>query len=182
MNLPSVRRLPLLALAAVALATLGGNARAAEVPFAGTWKLTVFEGPQIINLVLVKVEEADGKPSAKIINAGLPNFAGATLENVKVEAKAVRFTLKNGPASFIVNAYPRKSDEKPSRLYGTMKIGPNTILALLDNTKDTEIDRTKGIVPNDTAATLARLAAAKPEEQEKGLNALIKDKANEPAA
>src|SRR5207245_1165279 len=71
----TLRRLPVLALAALSLAASAGTARAADVPFAGTWKVTVYDGPQIIHLALIKVEDADGKPTAKMANAGLPAFA-----------------------------------------------------------------------------------------------------------
>jgi hypothetical protein len=165
---------------AVILTFLTGSVHAADVPFVGTWKLVVSEGTQTINLCLIKIEDKDGKPTASVAHAGLAQFADATLEKVKIDAKEVEFTIVNGRAALAVKAYPRKGDDKPKKLFGTMKLGPNTLLVVLESTTDTEIDRKKGIVADPVGTSLAKLARAKADEKEKGLKAILKENPDAP--
>jgi hypothetical protein len=176
----SPRRL-LPALAVLALAAPGA-ARAADVPFAGTWKVVLHEGPRAINLCLVKIEARDGKPAAAMISAGFPNFASASLEDVRIDARSVHFQLKNGPASLPITVRARKGDVKPGRLFGTTKAGPVELLTILEKTTDTKIEPQKAVTLQPAFTEMGKLARAGAAEKAKGLLKILADHADEPAA
>ncbi len=83
---------------AVLALTLGpGAVRGEEVPPAGTWKVLLpLRKGQMQPIVLVKVENAEGKWTAKVLASaeGLPK---AAVEGFAVRDGAIRATLKLGP-------------------------------------------------------------------------------------
>jgi hypothetical protein len=177
---PLCRRL-LPALAVVALA-VPGAARAADVPFAGTWKVVVYDNLQVINLCVVKVEAKKGKPAAAMINAGLPNYARATLGDVKIDARSVHFALQGGPTSLVITARPLKGEDNPKRLYGVTQVGPAALLTLLEKTTDTKIDPKQAVTLDPTLAELRKLARAGAAERAKALQKVLADHHDDPAA
>src|SRR5947209_1234867 len=70
------RLLPPLLCTALALAgglAVPASTRAAESPFAGTWKASILLPPVSYHLWLVQIEDKDGKPNASIAASGLAN-------------------------------------------------------------------------------------------------------------
>jgi hypothetical protein len=101
----------------------GRPARAADTPFAGTWKATAFFGGPDLTLALLKVEDQDGKPKASLL-AGFPQIKDLALDDFKADAKSMRFTLKGGKGSltFEATAYPApKGAAKPKKLLGSVQ-------------------------------------------------------------
>ncbi len=171
----------LLALACT-LAIPAGTAWAADVPFAGTWRLTVYQGPQSISLALVKIEEKDGKPAASLVAAGLANYKAATINNVQVDDKGVRFTLTNQGRAFIIHGVAPKGNTQSKRLFSTVTIGNAVLQALLDQTSDTTIDEKTAIKPDAGLAALAKAVRTTGAAKEKALQDVLKTYAGEPAA
>jgi hypothetical protein len=101
-----------------ALIGLSRPARAADTPWAGTWKVTVLFGNMDLTLALLKVEDKDGKPKANVVSTH-PELKGLAVEDFKAEAGSVRFTL-TGRLTLTVAAYPApKGAAKPQKLLGS---------------------------------------------------------------
>jgi hypothetical protein len=106
-----------------------------------------------LNFCLVDIQEQDGKPQAKLIAVGLPQFknAGPKLEDVKVtDDKALHFTFKVGQVTLPFAFYPAKDDAKAKKLLGTSKLGRRLFLARLEQTELKDIEQKDIMVPDQT--------------------------------
>ncbi|HEV3444321.1 MAG TPA: hypothetical protein VG099_06735, partial [Gemmataceae bacterium] len=77
-----------------ALAVGAGMSSAADAPYAGTWKLSVTPPGQTITILLVKLQDKDGKPEASVQSAGVPVFRGSKIESLKRDDKTLTFKTK----------------------------------------------------------------------------------------
>src|SRR5712692_3559100 len=145
----------LAALLALGLVTLAGTtARTADdqkptdktdvdkVPFVGNWKVTVLFAPTLENTsFIVKIADKDGKPDMDTawVAENLKNLK-VTIEDAKIDAKAVHFTLAIGCATkWAMNAYPPKGAKDAKVLLGNAKTGIQLIPLVLEKTDDTEV-------------------------------------------
>src|SRR5262245_53548788 len=103
--------LGLLALVLTAIAVSCGLARLADVPYTGTYKLTVLTGDGEITLCLVKIEAKDGKLVGTVIPVLDQYSEDGTIEDLRADAQALRFTLKTPRRTFRVAAYPVKGEK-----------------------------------------------------------------------
>jgi hypothetical protein len=174
--------LALLGAGLVALAGRGRPARAAEVPYAGTWKVTLFANVRELNFWLVKFEGEDDKVRGSVV-ATLPQFKGLKLEGLKADASSVRFTLQSGAQSFRLVAYVPKGKGKPKALLGALATSGRYLPVRLEPTEDTKLD------PKTAARPVEGLAEAKEafesedaKERDKKLKALLVKYAGKPVS
>jgi hypothetical protein len=121
--------------ALVAVALYAGAARA-ESPFVGNWKVLDVSTGNEAALVLVQVEEKDGKLSGKALSSPLLG-GGASVENVKGDAKSIEFDVKFGGGTFHVKAYQTKT----KNVLGAITFNGRQILTQLNKTDDKELTR-----------------------------------------
>jgi hypothetical protein len=126
---------PLLA----ALFLTSGGARAADAPYAGTWKVVAMPPGQEVALFLIKVQEKASGPKVELVSA-LENFKEAKLQAEKAEGGALRFTADAPGATFRFAAYPPKGDKAPKKMLGSVEVRGSRFFARLERTEDKEID------------------------------------------
>jgi hypothetical protein len=114
-----------LLLACVAAAT------AADAPLAGTWKVVLPTQGGTRAWWLVKFENKDDKWTAAVTAAG-ERVPKATVEDLKVTADTVRFTLKLPQGAFQFDA--RAPKENAAKVLGTLNKGANALPAELERT------------------------------------------------
>jgi hypothetical protein len=168
---------------AIAVAMTGpGRLRAADSPFNGTWKVTAIDPGQEVALWLLKVQDKDGKPTAEVVAAGLPNFKDAKLENIHInEAKGLAFTAHAGGLDIDFAIYPPEGEAAPKKLLGSAEIRGQRIFVRLEQTDAKEIDQKKAITPSPEVGELRKaLAMTDPKEKQKALKEFV-DKTNDPA-
>jgi hypothetical protein len=172
---------PILGAAALALALLAAPpaAQAADVPFAGSWKVTVVENGQAVGFCIVKLEGTDAKPEAKLV-AGLGRFGKAKVDDLKVEKDSVHFSLAGEGPALPIAAYPAKGDDKPKMLYASFQLGPQMLVGRLDRTEDTEIKPAEAAKPEEGFDKLGKLQSATDEDKVKGYKELLEKEAGKP--
>jgi hypothetical protein len=147
------------ALAALAWLAAAGAARADDPPFAGSWKVTFFDGDSAVTIAIVKVAGTDEKPRVRLVDVW-SKFGKATLENGSVDAKAVRFTLKRDDQSFVAAFYPPRDDKAPRKLLGAIRVDTDTLLAQLESTTDKEVDGRTAVVQAEGFDDLVKVETA----------------------
>ncbi len=164
-----------LAALAVAGAWVGAAAwaRAADSPFAGTWKLTVLSSGQEISVCLVQVGGGGDKPEGKVV-ASLPRsvLEKATLEGLSVKGGQLRFTLKGNDTDFAVQATAPRGEEKPKRLLGTVTVRGEIEPIQLERSEDKQIDPQKAVQRMEGLKELQEAGGAKESERVAKLKAL----------
>jgi hypothetical protein len=153
---------------------------AAAAPYAGTWALTVLFNNQEVNLLLLKLEEKDGKPEGKVIAAANPAFKEAKVSDLSADANSLRFTIAAGN-TFVVSA--RCPADKTKDLLGTIEVNGEIHALLLKPTERTEIDPKKAVQPIaglDDLNKAAGLTDAK--ERRTAVKELIEKNAGKPVA
>jgi hypothetical protein len=140
----------LAALLALGLVTLAGTADdkkpadktdVDKVPFVGNWKVTVLFAPTLENTsFIVKIADKDGKPAMDTawVAEQLKNLK-VTIEDAKIDAKAVHFTLVIADNKWAMNAYPAKGAKDAKLLLGNAKAGAQRIPLVMEKTDDTEV-------------------------------------------
>ncbi len=132
--------------ACAAYAAFAAFARAADPPYAGTWKVTLLDRNQEITLWLVKLEAKDGKPQATAYAALNPQFKDPKIEDLRADDKGVRMTLKGGPLDVAFAAYFPKGEAAPAQALGSAVVRGNRLLARLERTDLKELDQKSGVV------------------------------------
>ncbi len=119
-----------------ALAIVSPAAQSAS-PLAGNWKVAAVSEGKEITLLIIKVEDGDGKPTIKVL---WPTAIKDTrLEEVAVDADSLRFTLRTRRRS-AANGWPcAKGEEKPKQLLGSVHPPGNAEPLILARTDKTEI-------------------------------------------
>jgi hypothetical protein len=174
------------ALAVVALAVgvfvgLAHSARAADSPFVGTWKMTVFQGGQEITLVLVKVEIQDGKPKGTMLSVALSDLKDAAVEDLQADAKSLHFTLKTKEVVLPVAAYLPADGAK--KMLGSWKVGPRTEPILMEKTDQKEIDPKSASSPAAGFAELQKIAGIEDaKERDAKLQELLDKSGDQPVS
>jgi hypothetical protein len=151
-----------LLLGIVTLTGTSRGARADDLPYEGTWKVTIVTaGPspqglavQEISLWLVKSDKEAKK--VKVV-AGLPGFADSNVSELKADASSLNFLLKNKTNEFVVTAHAPKGKDKPEALLGALRNGFNFLPLRMDKTEATELDQKTAV---KQAAGVADLQAA----------------------
>ncbi len=148
-------------------------ARAADSPFAGTWKVTVFSGGEEVSIWLVQVRGSAEKPAGKVV-AGLPGspLQNATLEALAVQGRALRFTLRARDTDFVVQATAPRGEGKARRLLGTMTVRGVIEPAQLEQTEEKEIDRRTAVRPMDGLKEYQAARGSEGAERSRRLKAL----------
>jgi hypothetical protein len=138
------------ALLALGLVTLAGTADdkkpadktdVEKVPFVGNWKVTVLFAPTLENTsFIVKIADKDGKPAMDTawVAEQLKNIK-VTVEDAKIDAKAVHFTLAIADNKWAMNAYPAKGARDAKLLLGNAKAAAQPIPLVMEKTDDTEV-------------------------------------------
>ncbi len=176
MNLSHLRRSVPLTLTALILMVLATVVRAADAPFAGTWKVNLFENPVGISLCIVQISGTADAPKLRLVSA-LNSFKDAEVSGVKIDDRAVRFTFKNkadANQQFIINAYAPKGGGKASELVGSLSLHGEASMVVLESTKDKEIDSKNPQVKVEGFDDLIKVESAKEDaEAEKILQAIM---------
>jgi hypothetical protein len=167
----------------VAILSLGlavGDARA-ETPLAGKWKATVVsEGKEIV-LVLVQVEEKEGKPSIRVLGPGARK--DMPVADVAVGPRSLRFTLRMQGVPFRMVGYVPKGEEKPKRLLGSVQPPGNAEPLVLERTNLTDLDEKEAEKDSPGFDQLERVLQEKDaQKREEGLKALRQKHAGGPVA
>jgi hypothetical protein len=166
--------------AALALAVIRPAARAAS-PLAGNWKVAAVSEGKEITLVIIKVEDGDGKPAIKVLWPAA--IKDTPLEDVSVDAHSLRFTLRTGNAPLRMVAHTPKGEEKAKKLIGSVHPPGNAEPLFLERTDKTEIAEKDAEKDSPGFDELERLLEAKDAaKQDEGLKALVKKRAGEPVA
>jgi hypothetical protein len=167
--------------AAGALVGAAAFARAADSPFAGTWKVTVLSSGQEISVCLVQISGSADKPEGKVL-AALPRSVldKATLEGLSVKGRTLRFTLKGNDTDFVVQAAAPRGEEKPKRLLGTVTVRGEIEPVQLEQSEDKEIDPQKAVRRMDGLKELQEAGGAKEGERVAKLKALQEKYAGKP--
>jgi hypothetical protein len=173
------------ALALVALAL--GAARADDLPYAGTWKVTLVQvnsaTGQAMELTpwLVKLDKGD-RLTGKVA-AAYDKFKGTTFTPTSADAKSLHFRLKLGGNEFHVAAYAPKGKKKPTRLLGSVRQGLSYYPAVLEKTDLEELDEKSAFRPTEGAGQLLKaLKSTDFEDREKILKGLTREMAGKPIA
>jgi hypothetical protein len=181
-----MRRLLLGPLAVCTLAAcllMAPYVRAADLPFAGTWKITVLDSTNELQLWIVKIDKEAKK--AEVV-AGPQHFGKTKLSDLKADAKAIRCRLVVPPAgkfpssTYALVAYPVKG--KADSLVGSLRAGlSNFVRIKMDKTEDTEIDENKaGKSMAGFADFKAAVQTKNEEERIKALQDVLKDHEGKP--
>ncbi len=157
-------------LLAGAILVLGGRGVAAAPPLAGKWLLLDVSGGNEVSLILLEIEEKDGKPTAK--NVSSPLGKDVVLEDVRVDATSVRFTFPFRGTSIKVNAFAAKGDDKPKTLRGSIQLGTRSLFAELQRTDLKELG---GEIERKKSAAGKLLEKAAQEDEPKAQEPLLKE-------
>jgi hypothetical protein len=155
-----------LTLAAILLSGAARSARAADSPFAGTWKVTLMLPGQDIAIFLVEIKDADGKTEGKILSALDQLSKDAKVETIKTDgAQSLQITLSGGGGAFPLVLHAPKGEAKPDKLFGSVDFRGRQF-ARMERTDDKEIDSKKAIV-NSTHREAFVKATGTPDAKEK---------------
>jgi hypothetical protein len=158
--------------------------RAADLPYAGTWKIIVLDqvtqmGMNEIDVWLVKMDK-EGK-KIELVSA-LPNFAKSQFADYKPDAKALRVVLRtmSNLGNLNLNAYPVKG--KADQMTGSLRVYPANFLRIRLEKTDA-----KAIEPKSAQRTvagsadlMAALKTTDPEERIKAMQDVLKDHEGKP--
>jgi hypothetical protein len=169
----------LLALAIVILAQQPG--RTAESPLAGNWKLSE-AGLQDVALVLLKLSDKDGKVQAEAISSPLLDGT-AKVQTIKVDKGVIHLDLKFSGGPLQVTLYPKKGEKEPKVYRGTIKFSGQVILAQLERTEETELDKRKAQTTSEAGKLFLKARAIRDaKEQEEALKEVIEKYGDTPSA
>jgi hypothetical protein len=174
-----------LAVALTALGIVAGGAFAApaDMPYQGTWKVTVTAMVKETSAWLIRFDKG-GKSPAKLV-AALPQFRETTLEQVQAGPKGLRMTLKRRDARYEISAYPVKG--KTPTLLGSLlwreASGQQYLPVRLEKTDQKELDPKAAERDTEGVAELKKLATVfDPEARDRGYKALVAKYAGKPMA
>ncbi|HWG44669.1 MAG TPA: hypothetical protein VN688_17970 [Gemmataceae bacterium] len=165
---------------ALALAVITPAVRSAS-PLAGNWKVAAVSEGKEITLLIIKVEDGDGKPAIKVLwPAGIKD---TPLEDVSVDANSLRFTLRTRSAPLRMIAHAPKGEAKAKKLLGSVHPPGNAEPLILERTDKTETAAKDAEKDSPGFDELERALEAKDAaKQEEGLKALVKKRADAPVA
>jgi hypothetical protein len=156
--------------------------RAAETPFAGTWKVNVLSAGNEITVWLVKLEGMGDKLQASVVATGLPGFDG-TVDNARADAGSVHMTIKSSRGDFEVTGYAPKGEATPKKLRGSIEVRGQHDLVQLERTDLKELDPGKVRVPGPAAdAYLKAMRIKEPESKETALKEILEKFGDQPLA
>ncbi len=162
--------------ALVALVISLGVGRAAESPYAGNWKLIFIQGLAESTQAILKIEDKGGKLQASVSIPGVQ----AKVENLKIDAQSIRFTLNVG-RSLEVAAYPHPMAAKANRIPGSIQFGKQYIPLILEKTDATEVDQKKASAPTEGTRELQNAQDLKEDkEKEAGFKAILDKYSDQP--
>jgi hypothetical protein len=171
----------LAAMLAITLCSCAGPAEAADSSYGGNWKVNLIQGAQEITLALLQVEDKEGKLQAKALNS--PVFKSIALKDFKADAGAIHFTLTADDNDFQITVHPPRGETAPKKLLGTIRVGTNYELALLEKTDKKEINRKEALVPIEGGKALQEAAQTRdPKELAKGIKEVLANHAGKPVA
>jgi hypothetical protein len=177
----STWRLVLSTAALAALAIGLGAGRAAEVPYAGNWKIILLQGLAESTQAILRIQEKGGKALASVSVPG----GEATIENLKVDAKSIRFTLAvKGGRTLEIAAYPpAETGAKVNRIFGSMLLGRQYVPLILEKTDATEVDVQNANVPTEgTREAQKILDLTDDKEKETRVKAFLEKHTDKPIA
>jgi hypothetical protein len=158
-------------------------ARAPDLPWAGTWKVTILQGAGgEITPWLVQLSGTD-RLTGKVV-ASLKSYKDTSVKEAKADARGLRFTLAQDANLFIVVAPAPPSKEKaPARLPGTLRVQTSIFPVLLEKTKLKDLDEKSAHKPLEGARDLLAATRLKdPEEQGKAVKGILSKNAGKPIA
>jgi hypothetical protein len=176
-----MRSLPLrlvgLTLALAGVVACGRSfARAADPPYAGSWKVVFAPPGQSISLLLLKIEDKNGKPEATILSAGVPRFKDAKVQKLKTDGTSLRLTVQAGGDSFEFLVYFPKEQAKPEKLLGSVSLGGQPEFARLERSdlKELDSDPRKIMVASPAVGDLRKaMQTEDAKEKEKALKEIV---------
>jgi hypothetical protein len=119
------------------LLMVSGNARAADPPYVGTWKVIVYQGTSEASIFLLKIEEKAAGPKIELVDA-LPNFKTAKVEASTPDGTALKISSEGG-LSMKFAFYPPKGEKEPKTMLGSVELRGSTDFACLERTEDKEV-------------------------------------------
>ncbi len=154
----------------------------AAAPLAGNWKVTVVSEGKEITLALVRVEDKGDKPAIQVLAPAA--IKDARLEDVAVEARSLRFTLRVRGTPLHLIGYAPKGEEKSKKLLGSVHAGPGEVDPLiLERTEQTSLAEKDAVKDSPGFDEFVRLQEVKDaRKQQEGLKELAKKHVGEPVA
>jgi hypothetical protein len=164
-------------LAAVLL--LSGPGRAADSPYAGTWKVLFMPPGGEQALFLVKVETSAATPKIEMLSSGIPGLKEAKFEVAKPTGDALAFTVEaKGIPTLKFNIYTPKGEKEPKKLLGSIEIRGDRFFARLERTEDKELDpKTAGKQAPEAKDYVAAMQTKDAKERETALKHFVEKNA-----
>lgn len=147
-------------LAGLLLAVTGcGNSTPS--PFAGTWKVTALPAGKEVTMWLVRIDSKSDGLHAPVLSAGMSNFAGATVEEVRADGDALhlKFVLQENSASFIFHR--PEGEAEPKQLLGSTRMRGDRDFARLERTDLKKLDEADAMVVHESSEELQRMLTDK---------------------
>jgi hypothetical protein len=150
-----MRRLFLL-LAAGSLLVVTGCGGSTASPFAGTWKVTALPAGKEITMWLVRIDSQPDGLHAAVVSSGMPDFAGATIDEVRADGDALHLTLvvRDQRCAFVVRR--PAGEAAPKQLLGSTGIRGERDFARLERTDLKALDGQQAIVVHESGDELRR--------------------------
>lgn len=163
--------------ACLALILTVASAHAADLPFAGNWKVCLPQQDVDVSPWVVKIGP-DGKKVTLV--AGLNQYAKTKVGDVKADAKSVSFALSLGPNKVQVTALPPSGKDKDLML-GSVQINSNILPVWLRRTTVEELTPANASRPSPGFKELQEAAKLTDlDERRKKLDAILAAHAGQP--
>jgi hypothetical protein len=163
------------------LVGLPGPARAAELPAAGSWKVTVLSQGQEITLWLVKVDDKGGQPRATVL-AGAGGFKASTVENARVADGALRLVFRSNNTDYTAAGYLPPGEAAPRKLLGFIEVRGQRDFLQWERTDQAELDPKKAVVNTPALEAFQKLRQIKgAEEQQTAVKEILEKSTGQPA-
>ena len=119
---------------------------AADLPYAGTWKVTLLDGPSEISLWLIKID----KDARKVeVVASHPGWKDTRIGDIKADDKALRWSFQSPRGTFNLIAYPDSTRrDRGKGMRGSLRLQLSRFVRVrLVATDDKDIDPRTAIKP-----------------------------------
>ncbi len=125
-----------------ALFLLPESGRAADTPYAGTWKVIFAPGANEMTWFIIKVEDKDSGPKLELV-ATHTDYKEFKLQAEKSAGGVLRITADGPGGPYKCTFYPPKGDKEPQKLLGSVGFPGLRSFVRLERTEDKTIDSTQ---------------------------------------
>jgi hypothetical protein len=129
-------------LLAVLVFLLPGSGRAADTPYAGTWKVIFAPGANEMTWFIIQVEDKDSGPKLELV-ATHADYREFKLQAHMFAKGALRITADGPGGPFKFAIYPPRGDKEPQKMLGSVGFRGLRSFVRLERTEDKTIDSTQ---------------------------------------